>query len=104
MSERFAKKWEAKRDEQAFGDRIKDAVNPPGPLKPRLDFAVRRIELQVQKLDQANERFSQRDKAIFAHASLTHTPNTTVHAQRIRKRTSRSQKNEQTHYERQNSR
>ena len=66
MSERFAKKWEEKRDEQPFTDRIKEAVKPPGPLKPRLDMAVRRIELQVQKLDQASDRFSQRDKSIFA--------------------------------------
>ncbi len=66
MSERFAKKWETRRDDQPFTDRIKDAVKPPGPLKPRMDFAVRRIELQVQKLDQATERFTQRDKAIFA--------------------------------------
>lgn len=36
------------------------------PMKPRLDFAIRRIELQVQKLDQAIDRFSQRDKTIFA--------------------------------------
>lgn len=66
MSEKFAKRWEERRDEQPFTDRIKEAVRPPGPLKPRLDIAVRRIELQVQKLDQANERFSQRDKSIFA--------------------------------------
>jgi len=66
LSERFAKKWETRRDDQPFTDRIKDAVKPPGPLKPRMDFAVRRIELQVQKLDQATERFTQRDKAIFA--------------------------------------
>jgi len=66
LSERFAKKWEEKRDEQPFTDRIKEAVKPPGPLKPRLDMAVRRIELQVQKLDQASDRFSQRDKSIFA--------------------------------------
>jgi division protein CdvB (Snf7/Vps24/ESCRT-III family) len=66
LSERFARKWETRRDDQPFTDRIKDAVKPPGPLKPRLDFAVRRIELQVQKLDQATERFNQRDKAIFA--------------------------------------
>ncbi len=66
MSERFAKKWEEKRDEQPFTERVKEAVRPPGPLKPRLDMAVRRIELQVQKLDQAGERFSQRDKSIFA--------------------------------------
>jgi division protein CdvB (Snf7/Vps24/ESCRT-III family) len=66
LSERFAKKWENRRDDQPFTDRIKDTVKPPGPLKPRLDFAVRRIELQVQKLDQATDRFSQRDKAIFS--------------------------------------
>jgi len=66
LSERFAKKWETKRDDQPFTNRIKEAVKPPGPLKPRLDFAVRRIELQTQKLDQATERFGQRDKTIFA--------------------------------------
>ena len=66
MSERFGKKWESRRDEQPFANRVKEAVKPPGPLKPRLDFAVRRIELQVQKLDQATDRFSQRDKSIFA--------------------------------------
>jgi division protein CdvB (Snf7/Vps24/ESCRT-III family) len=66
LSERFSKKWESKRDEQPFTDRLKDAVKPPGPLKPRIDFATRRIELQVQKLDQATDRFSQRDKTIFA--------------------------------------
>jgi len=66
LSERFSRKWETKRDDTPFGSRIKEAVKPPGPLKPRLDFAVRRIELQIQKLDQATDRFSQRDKTIFA--------------------------------------
>ena len=66
MSRRFAKKWEERHDEQPLTNRIKEAVRPPGPLKPRLDMAVRGIEMQVQKLDQANERFSKRDKSIFA--------------------------------------
>jgi len=66
LSERFSKRWETKRDDTPFQNRLKEAVKPPGPLKPRLDFAVRRIELQVQKLDQATDRFSQRDKTIFA--------------------------------------
>jgi division protein CdvB (Snf7/Vps24/ESCRT-III family) len=46
--------------------RVKESLRPPGPLKPRLDMAIRRIELQVQRLDQAGERFSDRDKKIFA--------------------------------------
>jgi division protein CdvB (Snf7/Vps24/ESCRT-III family) len=66
LSERFSKKWDERRDQQPITERIKEAVRPPGPLKPRLDMAVRRIELQIQKLDQASERFSQRDKSIFA--------------------------------------
>ncbi|MEM3700742.1 MAG: Snf7 family protein [Candidatus Bathyarchaeia archaeon] len=80
MSERFGKKWESRREEQPFTTRIKEAVRPPGPLKPRLDFAVRRIELQVQKLDQASERFSQRDKAIFARIVDAYTKHDTARA------------------------
>jgi division protein CdvB (Snf7/Vps24/ESCRT-III family) len=79
LSERFAKKWETRR-EKPFTDRIKEVVRPPGPLKPRLDFAVRRIELQIQKLDQATERFSQRDKAIFAKIVDAYTKHDTARA------------------------
>ncbi|MEM3536562.1 MAG: Snf7 family protein [Candidatus Bathyarchaeia archaeon] len=80
MSERFARKWESRKDEQPFTDRIKEAVRPPGPLKPRLDFAVRRIELQVQKLDQAAERFAQRDRTIFARIVDAYTKHDTSRA------------------------
>jgi division protein CdvB (Snf7/Vps24/ESCRT-III family) len=80
LSERFAKKWETRREEQPFTNRIKEAVKPPGPLKPRLDFAVRRIELQVQKLDQATERFGQRDKTIFARIVDAYTKHDTSRA------------------------
>jgi division protein CdvB (Snf7/Vps24/ESCRT-III family) len=80
LSERFSKKWESRRDEQPFTNRIKDAVKPPGPLKPRLDFAVRRIELQVQKLDQATDRFGQRDKTIFARIVDAYTKHDTARA------------------------
>jgi division protein CdvB (Snf7/Vps24/ESCRT-III family) len=80
LSERFAKKWESRREEQPFTGRIREAVKPPGPLKPRLDFAVRRIELQTQKLDQATERFSQRDKAIFARIVDAYTKHDSARA------------------------
>ena len=80
MSERFSKKWESRREEQPFTKRMQEAVRPPGPLKPRLDFAVRRIELQVQKLDQATERFSQRDKTIFARIVDAYTKHDTARA------------------------
>jgi division protein CdvB (Snf7/Vps24/ESCRT-III family) len=80
LSEGFSKKWETRREEQPFANRVKEAVKPPGPLKPRLDFAVRRIELQVQKLDQATDRFGQRDKTIFARIVDAYTKHDTSRA------------------------
>ena len=66
MSKKFAKKWGEQYDTDPLTTRIKEAVHPPGPLKPRLDFAIRRIDLQIQKLDKATDRFTERDKSIFA--------------------------------------
>lgn len=80
MSEKFSKKWETANDSEPFSDRLRHAVKPPGPLKPRLDKAVRRIDTQVQKLDQASERFSQRDKSIFARIVDAYTKHDTARA------------------------
>jgi division protein CdvB (Snf7/Vps24/ESCRT-III family) len=60
----FANRWE-KSNEPSFSAKVKDAVSPPGPLKPRLDGATKRIEMQIQRLDQASNRFQERDKTIF---------------------------------------
>lgn len=66
MSERFAKKWESKREEgPSLIDTIRGTADKK-PLKPRLDVAVKRIDLQITRLDQANERFTQKDKVLFA--------------------------------------
>ncbi|MEM4505350.1 MAG: Snf7 family protein [Candidatus Bathyarchaeia archaeon] len=66
MSEKFIKRWEGKQANESLTTRIKEAIQSPGPLKPRLEMAARRLELQIAKLDQASERFSQRDKSLFA--------------------------------------
>jgi len=60
----LSKRWEANR-EPALTTRVKEAVRPPGPLKPRLDAAVHRIEVQIQKLEQTSNRMDERDKSIF---------------------------------------
>jgi len=73
MSERFAKKWGGREDQTPMGTKIKEAVRPSGPLKPRLDFAVRRIEIQIQRLDQASDRFTERDKSIFVRIVEAYT-------------------------------
>ncbi len=80
MSERFAKKWESKREEGSFVDTLRGTVKPQAPLKPRLDFAVKRLELQMNKLDQANDRFTQKDKSLFAKLVDAYTKHDTAHA------------------------
>ncbi len=80
MSERFAKKWEAKKDEQTTMGAIKSTIQPPAPLKPQLDAAVRKLDMQISKLDQANERFVQKDKSLFAKLVDAYTKHDQAHA------------------------
>jgi division protein CdvB (Snf7/Vps24/ESCRT-III family) len=80
MSERFSKKWETKRGEPSFVDSIRATVTPPPPLKPRMDNAIRRLDLQIHRLDQASERFSQKDKALFTKIVDAFSKHDSAHA------------------------
>ena len=81
MSEHFAKKWEQKRDEgNSMGKLLRETVQPPAPLKPQLDNACRKLDLQISKLDQANERFQQKDKALFTKIVDAYTKHDSAHA------------------------
>jgi division protein CdvB (Snf7/Vps24/ESCRT-III family) len=80
MSERFAKKWEAKPQGESFATQLKNTVRSPPPLKPALDAATRKLDMQISKLDQANERFTQKDKALFAKLVDSYTKHDQAHA------------------------
>jgi division protein CdvB (Snf7/Vps24/ESCRT-III family) len=80
VSERFVKKWESKREENSFTNSLREVITPPAPLKPRLDFAIRRLELQIHKLDQSSERFSQKDRALFTKIVDSYAKHDTAHA------------------------
>jgi len=80
MSENFAKKWEPKREEKSLVNTVLETIQPPAPLKPRSDFAVRKLDLQINKLDQANERFTQKDKTLFAKLVNAYTQHDSAHA------------------------
>lgn len=60
----FTSKW-SKGYELTFGEKVKGAIKPAGPLKPRLEQAVRQIQVQVAKLDTAAAKLKERDKYIF---------------------------------------
>ena len=80
MSERFAKKWESRREENSFVNTLRGTVQPQQPLKPRLDHATKKLDMQVQRLDQASERFSQKDRTLFAKIVDAYAKHDTAHA------------------------
>jgi division protein CdvB (Snf7/Vps24/ESCRT-III family) len=80
MSERFAKKWEQKREGDSLSKTLRETIQPPPALKPALENACRKLDLQINKLDQANERFTQKDKSLFAKIVDAYTKHDTAHA------------------------
>jgi len=65
MSGSFGKQWEGG-DRQPIGKAVREAINPPGALKPRMEFAAKRVRTQIQKMDQESTRLNERDKSLFA--------------------------------------
>ena len=63
MSE-FAKRWNEPEGE-SLGERIKGAVRPEGPLKPRIEQAIRQLQIQITKLDNAANRLKEKDAQLF---------------------------------------
>lgn len=60
----FTKNWD-RPPSGGLGDRVRGAVKSSGPLKPRLEQATRRIQIQISKLDTASNKLKDRDKKIF---------------------------------------
>ena len=75
----FAGKWE-KQNNQSFGNKVKDSVRNPGPLKPRLDLAIRQIQVQVAKLDSTSTKLRERDNSIFGKVVASLQKHDTQHA------------------------
>jgi len=62
----FSDKWQDNKKGPGFMSRIRDTVNPPTPIKVRIDTASRQIKVLITQLDGAVNRIRQRDEAIFA--------------------------------------
>ena len=75
----FQNKWE-KQNSQSFGTRVRESVKNPGPLKPRLDLAIRQIQVQVSKLDSTSNKLRERDNSIFNKVVSSLQKHDTAHA------------------------
>ena len=76
---KFAGKWEDE-EKLSLHKKIKDKVRPPGSLKPRLDKANKRMQIQIRKLNKAAKHFSERDKSLFAKTVKAYSKHDLVRA------------------------
>jgi len=62
--EKFAKRWD-RQIREPITTKVKSLVIPDAPLKHKIDLAMNKLKLQLNKLDQVSVRLMERDKKIF---------------------------------------
>lgn len=60
----FQNKW-SKPPSSGITEKITEAVKPKGPLKPRVETAIQRLQKQISKLDNMLSKLKERDEKIF---------------------------------------
>ncbi len=61
---RFQNKW-SKTPTPSISERINDTIKAKGPLKPRIQIAIQRLQKQIAKLDNMLSKLRERDEKIF---------------------------------------
>ena len=57
-------KW-TKQPQPGITERINDVIKPKGPLKPRVQAAIKKLSLQISKLDHMITKLQERDAKLF---------------------------------------
>lgn len=79
LTKRMIENWESKLDEQPSIDKhLKETAQFSGSLKKRLDFALKCIDVQLQKLDQGEDKFCQKYKIVLKKISEAYTKHETT--------------------------
>ncbi len=60
----FDKSW-ARQETQGVTSKLRDAVKPQGALKPRIQTAVNKLQVQISKMDSMLTKLRERDTQIF---------------------------------------
>ncbi len=59
----FAAKWNIQKD--SLSQKVIDKVKPDAPLRPKIDEAQKRLQLQISKLDSIARKLKEKDDYIF---------------------------------------
>ncbi len=75
----LSSKW-SKPPKSSIAEKINDSIKPKGPLKPRISNAVKKLQLQINKLDSMLTNLQERDVKLFqriVEATQKHDTRTT---------------------------
>ncbi len=67
MSEEFIKSWDVRTNQRSIGEIIKEVVASPPPLKQRIDYVCRILDVQTSRIEQIYTRLYERDRRLFEH-------------------------------------
>ncbi|HXG06946.1 MAG TPA: Snf7 family protein [Nitrososphaera sp.] len=75
----FDSKW-VKPQGEGVGHRLLEGIKPQAPLKPRIEEAQKKLQLQIAKLDAISARMQEKDQVIFKRIVLAMQSHDTSHA------------------------
>src|SRR5574337_361538 len=59
----FTNKWNVQKE--SISQKVIDKVKPDAPLKPKIDEAQKKLQLQIIKLDSISKKLKEKDDFIF---------------------------------------
>lgn len=74
----FQDKW-ARQQSPTLGEKFNDVIKPKGPLKPKIQSGVKKLQMQISKLDAMLAKLKERDDKLFKRivdATQTHDTST----------------------------
>ena len=74
-------KW-SKQPKTGIADKINDTIKPKGPLKPRVQDGIKKLQSQIKKLDSMLASLQQRDAKLFQRI-VTATQNHDVQTSKV---------------------
>ncbi|AIC14677.1 Snf7 family protein [Nitrososphaera viennensis] len=75
----FGNKW-VKPQGESVGHKLIEGIKPQTPLKPRIEEAQKKLQMQIQKLDAINSRINEKDQVIFKRVVLAMQSHDAQHA------------------------
>jgi division protein CdvB (Snf7/Vps24/ESCRT-III family) len=59
------KKWSNNAQSESISDKLREAAHSQAPLKPRIEEAQKKLQMQISKLDSISSKLQEKDKVIF---------------------------------------